>query len=213
MEINQYIDHTLLKNTASEEDFYQIYEEAKEHSFFSVCIPPSQVLAAHKILQKTQVKICSVAGFPLGYASLKNKMQEIQELYYLGCEEVDVVLNILNVKQAKWNLVEEEIKAFSVISETKCLKVIIESGILSQDEIIKICEISNKFPVSFLKTSTGFAEKGADLDDVKLIRQHAKPSIKIKASGGVKNQKQALDFIQAGADRLGCSASIAIVKG
>jgi deoxyribose-phosphate aldolase len=167
---------------------------------------------AVKSMSGTGVAVCSVAAFPLGYNRLEDKIQEIENLYSQGCDEVDVVLNISYVKNKSWYLVEEEFKAFSKISEQKVLKIIIESGLLTEDEIIKICEIANKHKISFLKTSTGFADVSARLEDVKNMREHLLSEIQIKASGGIKNRSQAVAFIDAGADRLGCSASVKIVS-
>lgn len=211
--LSKYIDHTLLKNTATRAQFDKLMAEANEHAFFSVCIPPHMVAYAKAKLIDSDVKICSVAGFPLGYNTIEDKKDEIQNLYEIGCDEVDVVLNISNVKEKNWGAVAVEFKAFAEFSKNKTLKVIIESGLLDKTEIMKICEITNKHNVSFLKTSTGFAEVSARLEDVQTIRETANPSILIKASGGIKNQEQALAFIKAGADRLGCSASINIVTG
>jgi deoxyribose-phosphate aldolase len=213
MELNKFIDHTLLKNTATEEDFERLFTEASDNSFFSVCVPPHIVPFAKNTLAETNVQICSVASFPLGYSTIENKETEIIELFTNGCDEVDVVLNISNVKNKDWESVEEEFQIFSEISINRTLKVIIESGILTDEEIVKICEIANNHPVTFLKTSTGFAEKSASLEAVKLIREHTNKEILIKASGGVKNTAQAIEFVEAGADRLGCSASVAIVEG
>jgi len=212
MNLSKYIDHTLLKNTAKELDFSELFEEAKKHNFFSVCIPPHIVKKAKKELQNTDVKICSVAGFPNGYNTIKNKKNEIEELFQLGCDEVDVVLNINNVKSKDWDKVTNELKVFSKCSKEQTLKVIIESGILTKKEIIRICEITNNYPVTFLKTSTGFAKKSASIEAVQTMREHLDASIYIKASGGIKNNKQAMDYIHAGATRLGCSASVTIVE-
>ncbi len=212
-ELNTFIDHTLLKNTATPADYDKLISEAVEHRFFSVCVPPHIAGYAHEKLLGSSVKTCSVAGFPLGYSTLQNKKNEISGLYKLGCDEVDVVLNVANVKAKNWAAVEEEFKVFSDFSKSNCLKVIIESGVLTSDEIISICKVAKKYPVSFLKTSTGFAEVSATLDAVKTIRANTPSEISIKASGGIRNQKQALEFIKAGANRLGCSASIAIVGG
>ncbi len=213
MNLNTFIDHTLLKNTATQADFDKVINEAIEYSFFSVCIPPYMVEYTNKKLETSSVKTCSVAGFPLGYNTLQDKNTEIEHLYSIGCDEVDVVLNISNVKNQNWAAVEEEFRSFSNFSKNNCLKVIIESGILTNDEIIKVCEIASKHPVTFLKTSTGFAEKSASIEAVKTIRTNSPKEILIKASGGIKNQEQALAFVEAGANRLGCSASIKIVTG
>lgn len=208
-----FIDHTLLKSTATQTEFDKLIDEALEYNFFSVCIPPHMVTHTHKCLQNSKVKTCSVAGFPLGYTTLKNKENEINELFSLGCDEVDVVLNIANVKAEDWTSVEKEFMLYSNISKNKTLKVIIESGLLTNDEIVKICDVATTNPVTFLKTSTGFACVNATLDAVTTIKQNIPKEISIKASGGIRNQEQALAFIEAGAQRLGCSASINIVKG
>lgn len=210
--INKYIDHTKLSQTATKSDYKKIVDEALEHSFFSVCVPPHIVPTAKKKLKTSAVKVCSVAGFPNGYNTLKNKISEIEELYEIGCDEVDVVLNISNVKSDDWEAVEGEIKAFSDVSKDKILKIIIESGLLTKSELIKICDITNKHPVSFLKTSTGFATKSASIEAVVTMREHLNKNIKIKASGGIRTSEQARGFIEAGADRLGCSASVSIIS-
>ena len=143
--------------------------------------------------------------------TIQNKKNEIEELFELGCDEVDVVLNTSNVKSENWDLVEEEFKIFSTVSKNKTLKVIIESGLLTKTEVVKICEIANKLPVTFLKTSTGFATKSASLEAVTTMREHLNKDIKIKASGGIRTREQAEAFINAGANRLGCSAGVSIV--
>ncbi len=212
MNLNTFIDHTLLKNTASQADFNNLITEAMTYEFFSVCIPPHMVKHTHRKLSNSRIKTCSVAGFPFGYNTLENKKNEINHLYSIGCDEVDVVLNISNIQDKNWSLVRDEFQVFSNFSKKKCLKVIIESGILSKDEIIKICEITAKHPVTFLKTSTGFAKTHSTLNAVKIMRTNLPKEILIKASGGIKNQSQALAFIDAGASRLGCSESINIIK-
>jgi deoxyribose-phosphate aldolase len=212
MNLSQHIDHTLLKSTAKEADFSKLFEEAQKHHFFSVCIPPHVVKTAAKELKNTDVKICSVAGFPNGYNTIKSKQNEIDELFRLGCDEVDVVLNINHVKNKDWDAVTKELKSFSKLSKENTIKVIIESGILTKKEIIQVCKITNQYPVTFLKTSTGFAEKSASIEAVQTMREHLDASIYIKASGGIKNNKQAMDYIHAGATRLGCSASVVIVE-
>lgn len=209
MKINKYIDHTLLKNLGSYAAFDQLAQEAKDYNFYTVCIPPSLVPYFKK--NHSSLKLCSVAGFPLGYNLIETKISEIKSLFSSGCDEVDVVLNINAVKNAHWDNIENEFIEYSKISKTQTLKVIIESGELTAEEIEKICQIALKHPVSFLKTSTGFASKHADLKDVALIKSIVGDKILIKASGGIKNFAQASAFIEAGANRLGCSASVAIV--
>jgi deoxyribose-phosphate aldolase len=210
--LNKYIDHTKLNQTASETEYNKLIEEAKDYSFFSVCVPPHMASYVKEKLKGSDVKVCSVAGFPNGYNTIKNKKNEIDELFEIGCDEVDVVLNTSNVKSKNWKAVEEEFKIFSKISKEKSLKVIIESGLLTKSEVIKICEITNNFPVTFLKTSTGFAPKSASLEAVTIMREYLNKEIKIKASGGIRTREQAEAFIKAGADRLGCSAGVTIVS-
>ncbi len=213
MNLNTFIDHTLLKNTASETDFNNLINEAITYGFFCVCVPPHIVKHTHEKLKNSPIKTCSVAGFPLGYNTLEDKKNEINHLYSIGCDEVDVVLNISNIKDQNWSLVENEFRVFSNFFKKKCLKVIIESGILSNNELIKVCKIATQHPVTFLKTSTGFAKIHSTLKAVQIMRKHLPKKVLIKASGGIKNQSQALNFIKAGANRLGCSASINIIKG
>jgi len=212
MDLNNYIDHTKLNQAAPVAEYENLFNEALEHSFFSVCVPPHIAALAKNKLQDSNVKVCSVAGFPNGYNTVKNKEREIEELFELGCDEVDVVLNTSNVKSNNWSAVQDEFKTFSKISKKKILKVIIESGLLTKSEVIKICEITNDNPVSFLKTSTGFAPKSASLEAVTIMREHLNKEIKIKASGGIRTREQAEAFINAGANRLGCSASVTIVS-
>lgn len=209
MKLNSYIDHTLLKNTSTASDFNKLIKEANTHNFFSLCVPPSWV----PFCINKDLTICSVAGFSLGYSLLTTKIKEIENLFDVGCDEVDVVLNFSALKSGNWSLITEELKEFHSISKSKTLKVIVESGMLTQIELEKLCEIFNKYPSTFIKTSTGFMEKGADLDQVKYMRKALDKNIKIKASGGIRDQKTALDFIKAGADRLGTSASVTIVTG
>jgi deoxyribose-phosphate aldolase len=209
MNLNKYIDHTLLKNTALKSEYDQLIKEAKLHEFFSVCVPPSWV----SYCLNNGVTVCSVAGFSQGYSLLRTKVTEIENLFDEGCDEVDVVLNISALKSGDWSIVSEELKAFHDISKSKTLKVIVESGMQTQDELLRLCDIFNDYPSTFIKTSTGFMEKGAVLEQVKFMRERLDKSILIKASGGIRDQKAALDFIEAGASRLGTSASVSIVTG
>jgi len=210
--INKYIDHTKLSQTAPIDEYNKLINDAKKYSFYSVCLPPHMVFYAKEQLENSDVKICSVAGFPNGYNTINSKKSEIEELFELGCDEVDVVLNTSHVKSENWKSVEKEFKVFSEISKSKTLKVIIESGLLTKSEVIRLCELTNKMPVSFLKTSTGFAAKSASIEAVTTMREYLNQDIKIKASGGIRTREQAEAFILAGADRLGCSASVAIVS-
>ena len=209
MNLNTYIDHTLLKNTAIKEDYDKLIKEAYLHEFYSVCVPPSWV----SYCKNKSVCVCSVAGFSLGYSLLKTKIKEIEDLFDEGCFEVDVVLNHSALKSGDWSIVSQELKAFHEISKSKTVKVIVESGMLRLNELNKLCDLFNDYPSTFIKTSTGFMEHGAVLEHVKLMRQKLSEDIKIKASGGIRSQEQALAFVEAGANRLGTSASVSIVTG
>jgi len=224
MKLNSYIDHTLLKSSARKADFETLLAEAEEHSFYSVCVPPywvQKLLEAESFEQKNttnnSVKMCSVSGFPFGYSTLKSKINEISELFLLGCDEVDVVLNHSALKSSNWDLVESELQEFHNVSKSllknKNLKVIVESGMLDQKELIKLLDLFNKYPSTFIKTSSGFMPNGAQIDDVTFMKKHLDSKIKIKASGGIRTKEDALNFIRAGADRLGTSQSISIVRG
>lgn len=216
--LEKYIDHTLLKSTAKQCDYDKLINEGLEHSFYSLCVPPSWLSYVKKQLKLTglkgsaNVKVCSVAGFPMGYSDLEVKDFEIKTLFEAGADEVDVVLNISKIKSKNWTPIENELKCFSDHSQNKTIKVIVESGVLSECEIQKICELFNRAPATFIKTSTGFAEAGAKLKDVEVMRKNLNSQIKIKASGGIKNFDQARAFIEAGADRLGTSSSVEILN-
>lgn len=210
MELNRAIDHTLLKQDCTQTDIKKLCTEAREHNFFSVCVPPSWVQTASKNLTGSTTSVCTVIGFPWGYEQLSSKLSEIKHAIEEGAQEVDVVLNVSFVKSELWEKVNEELSAFGNNKGSALVKVIIESGILSPDEIMKICEFTNNTAIDFLKTSTGFAKAGATLEAVQLMRKNLKDSIKIKASGGIKTREQARSFIEAGASRLGCSSSVEI---
>ena len=211
-DLEKYIDHTLLKNTAIQPGYDELIAEGIKHSFYSLCVPPSWVDYVKSKTLESDVKVCSVVGFPMGYSELKIKDLEINSLFEAGVDEVDVVLNISKVKSKNWTAIKNELKCFSEWSQQKPIKVIVESGIMSETELLKICELFNKFPCTFIKTSTGFAEAGAKLEDVELLRKNLNPEIKIKASGGIKNYEQACAFIEAGASRLGTSSSVEIIN-
>ena len=215
MSIAKYIDHTVLKPTTSLEDIEKVCTEASQYGFAAVCLPPYFVLAASGILKGTQIKIATVIGFPFGYNHYLAKAVETEEAITDGANEIDVVMNIAAFKNKDFQYLEKEVENILSISKTAntLLKIIIETGLLSNEEIIKCCELYKNYPVDFLKTSTGYAEKGASVEAVSLMRQHLPDQIKIKASGGIKTFEFANALINAGATRLGCSASVAIVNG
>lgn len=215
MSLARYIDHTFLKNTTTTADIDQLCREALDVGFAAVCVPPYFVTDAKKLVEKTPVKLATVIGFPFGYHNYTTKTEEARTAIGEGADELDLVMNLAAFKSNDMAYVETEIDAVSKLTSGagKTLKVIIESGILSNEEIIKCCELYKHFPVQFLKTSTGYADKGASVDHVRLLRQHLPPTIQIKASGGIRTAEFAQQLVDAGATRLGCSASVAIVKG
>lgn len=215
MNIAQYIDHTILKPTTTLEDIKKICAEAIENKFAAVCVPPPFVRNAKMILKDSEVKVATVIGFPFGYSVAKAKIFEMQQALEDGADEIDVVVNLIALKAGQWTYLENEIKFLveAAHKNGRIIKVIIESGILTNEEIIKCCEIYSKMEVDFVKTSTGYAEKGASVEAVHIMKAHLPEHIRIKASGGIRDFAFAKELVEAGADRLGCSASVAIVKG
>jgi deoxyribose-phosphate aldolase len=214
MNLTKYIEHTVLKADTSESDIRKLCEEAIENNFFGVCVPPYFVKSARNYLQNSPVKIVTVIGFPLGYSSTPAKVEEAKKAIDEGAHEVDMVINIAALKNEDYNYVVNDIQTVTTIVQLKGgkVKVIFETAILTEAEIIKACEICNQVKVDFIKTSTGFSTRGASLEDIKLMAGHIDSSIKIKASGGIKTRKQAEEMIEAGATRIGTSAGVEIVK-
>jgi len=205
-----HIDHTILKPTTTLFDIEKICNEALEYGFAAVCVPPPFVAVA----QAFGVRTATVIGFPFGYSAVAAKLAEIGQVLADGVDELDIVINLVLLKGERWPELEEEMTVLTTRAHAagKIVKVIIESGILSDEEIIQCCKLYSRVGVDFLKTSTGYAEKGASVEAVRLMRQHLPAGIRIKASGGVRDAAFARQLIAAGADRLGCSASVAIVK-
>ena len=214
MNINSYIDHTILKPTATLAEVEKVCSEARQYGFAAVCIPPLFVTKAKELVKNSKLKVTTVIGFPFGYNAIEAKVAEIVLAMVDGADELDMVINISAIKNNDWNFIANEINTIMPIvkSKSKIIKVIIESGVLTDDEIIKCCDIYGMAAVDYVKTSTGYAEKGASVHAVKLIRTHLADSVKIKASGGIKTYAFAKELIEAGADRLGCSSSVEIVK-
>ncbi len=210
----KYIDHTILKATTTEQDVVVLCNEAIAYGFAAVCVPPVYVDYARKLLAGTAIKIATVAGFPLGYCSLPTKLAEIEDAMTHGATEIDLVHNIAAIKNNHLEYAVAEVKACTQLVHNKggIIKIIIESGVLTDAEIISCCKAYASLNVDFIKTSTGFAEKGASIQAVQLIKQNIPANIGIKASGGIKTASFAKELIAAGATRLGCSASVAIVK-
>ena len=215
MKLSNLIDHTVLKNVTTIADIDRICNEALEYRFAAVCVPPYYVQDAKKLLAGSPVKVATVIGFPFGYHHYKTKLEEARLAIDEGADELDMVMNLAAFKSNDLAYVETEAEQVSRLTSEgeKTLKVIIESGVLSEEEIIKCCELYKHYPVQFLKTSTGYADKGASVEAVRLMRQHLPEEIQIKASGGIKTAEFAQQLVEAGATRLGCSASVAIVNG
>lgn len=214
MEINTYIDHTILKPTTLVSEVEKICNEAMTYHFAAVCIPPTFVKFAKHKLQNTPVKVATVIGFPFGYSAVEAKLAEILLAIVDGADELDIVINFMAIKNNDWDYVANEINHLMPVikSNQKVIKVIIESGVLTEDEIIKCCTLYGAAGVDYVKTSTGYAEKGATVEAVTLMRKHLPLHVKIKASGGIRDYLFAEELIIAGASRLGCSASVTIIN-
>ncbi|MEH7343765.1 deoxyribose-phosphate aldolase [Bacillus sp. JJ1532] len=208
------IDHTLLKADATKEQIEKICAEAKEYQFASVCINPAWVKLSSQLLSGTDVKVCTVIGFPLGASTPETKEFETKNAIENGATEVDMVINIGALKSGDHELVERDIRAVVNAAKGKALtKVIIETSLLSEVEKVRACEISVKAGADFVKTSTGFSTGGATVEDIALMRKTVGPNIGVKASGGVRSAEDAQKMIQAGATRIGASSGAAIVNG
>ena len=214
MEINRMIDHTILKADASKEDVMKIIEEAKKYRFYSVCINPTWVALAAKELQGEPVAVCTVIGFPLGANTTETKAFEAANAIANGADEVDMVINIAELKDGNDEKVQKDIEAVVAAAQDKALvKVIIETSLLTNEEKIKACELAKAAGADFVKTSTGFSTGGATVEDVRLMRETVGPEMGVKASGGIHNAKEAEAMIEAGATRLGASSGVAIMNG
>lgn len=209
--LHTYIEHTLLKPTASPKDIVKLCEEAKHYDFYGVCVNSCYVYLAAKELKGHPTKVIATIGFPLGASSKKAKVAEAKRAVKHGADEIDMVINIGFLKAKLTKTVSEEIRAIKKAIGRRKLKVIIETCYLTSSEIISACEIVRLAGADFVKTSTGFGTKGALLKDVRLMKKTTKNRIGIKASGGVKTAKQAIAFIKAGAKRIGTSSGITIV--
>lgn len=209
-EIAKLIDHTNLSQICTTDDIDRICEEAIKYGFAAVCIPPFFVQHAARVLENEPTKVATVIGFPMGYSHTPAKVAEIQRAIVEGADEIDVVINLCAVKSGNWAYVENDITSIATAAHIrgKTIKIIFETGLLTKDEIKKICEMCNKSEVNFAKTSTGFSENGASPEIIAFLRAHLDDSIKIKASGGIRDLKTARNLIESGADRLGCSTSI-----
>lgn len=211
--IAQYIDHTVLKPETTLKQIEKLCAEAKENQFFSVCVNSHWVPKCKEFLSSSNVKVCSVIGFPLGAMSTEAKAFETSWCVRHGAEEIDMVINIGLLKDNLFDQVVKDIQSVVKAAEGNTVKVILETCLLTHDEKIKACEASLAAGAHFVKTSTGFSTSGATIDDVLLMKKIVGDKLKVKASGGIKNLDQAKAYITAGAERLGTSSGVEIVKG
>ena len=214
MQLAQYIDHSYLRPDCNETIIDRLIADTREFGFKAFCIPPMYLQYAREQAGERSFLLCTVAGFPIGYDHVEAKLASLRRSADLGADEIDVVINLSAVKTGHWNLTRSELTALHdhAMERGFTLKCIIEAQLLTEDEIMHICEISNELRLHFVKTSTGFFGDPVREDTIKLLRRHLDPSIKIKASGGINRYHQAVKMIRAGADRIGCSQSVAIVK-
>ena len=210
--LSSLIDHTNLRSDALHSDIKILCTEAIQYKFASVCLNPVYVSYAKSILKDQNPKVCSVVGFPLGADSEEMKYAEARFLIFQGVDEIDMVMNIAFLKERKLDLVKNEIKKVVEAADGNCVKVIIETSFLDQDEKALACNIVMDSGASFVKTSTGFSSSGATLEDVRLIKKVVGDQVGIKASGGIKTKKEALEFIKAGANRIGTSRGVEILS-
>ena len=205
MSYNKLIDHTLLKQDAQPEQIIKLCEEAKEFDFMSVCVNPAYVPLAAECLKGSDVKVCTVIGFPLGMNLTKTKIQEAELAIKEGAEEIDMVINVGMLKAGHDQYVEEEIRELKAVAGSRVLKVIIETCLLTDEEKVRACIASKNAGADFVKTSTGFSTGGATIHDVALMRKTVGPEMGVKASGGVRTHEDLLAMVEAGATRIGTS--------
>lgn len=211
-EILSHVDHTLLKAFATWEDIQKLCEEAMEYHTASVCVPPSYIKRIHDTYGE-KINICTVVGFPLGYSTTKAKVAETVQAIEDGASEVDMVINIADVKNGDFDKVTEEIRSLKQAAGDKILKVIIETCYLTEEEKIAMCKAVTEADADYIKTSTGFGTGGATMEDILLFKKFIGPHVKMKAAGGVKSVEDMEAFLEAGCDRIGTSSAISLIKG
>ncbi len=216
MNINEHIEHTLLKQDANLEDFIKLFDEAKKYKFLGVCVNPLYVKLAKENLKDSNVKVVTVIGFPLGANKTEVKAFETTQAVNDGADEIDMVINVSKLKDKDYDFIVNDIKTVKAACKDKPLKVILETDLLTKDEIKKACELCVEAKADFVKTSTGFVKGGvgAKAEDVKLMFDTVSPyGLKVKASGGIRDKEAALKMLEAGAERLGTSSGVKIVAG
>jgi deoxyribose-phosphate aldolase len=208
------IDHTLLKADATKDQVEVLCQEAKKHGFFSVCVNPTWIETAVELLKGSDVKVCTVIGFPLGASTSETKGFETKDAIQKGTHEVDMVINIGLLKDGDDVTVEQDIRSVVKAAKGKALvKVIIETSLLTEEEKVRACKLAVQAGADYVKTSTGFSTGGATVEDITLMRETVGPEIGVKASGGVRNREVVEAMVEAGATRIGASSSVAIVQG
>ncbi|NLC96919.1 MAG: deoxyribose-phosphate aldolase [Erysipelotrichaceae bacterium] len=212
MNLNKYIDHTLLKQDATQEMIAKLCKEAVKYDFKTVCINPSWIVECKKYLKDSDVKICTVIGFPLGAMTTEAKAFEAKQAVDLGADEVDMVINIGRLKSNDFDFVVDDIRTVKQAIGNKVLKVIIETCLLTDEEKYLACDAIIEAGADFVKTSTGFSVSGATFDDVKILKTGSKGILKVKAAGGVKTFEDMKKMIEAGADRIGTSSGVALIS-
>lgn len=213
MNINKLIDHTALKPNTNKESILKLIAEAKTYDFASVCVNPCWVALAHQELKNTDIKVCTVIGFPLGANTTEVKVFETKDAIEKGAQEIDMVINIAMLKDKEYDYVENEIHQIVEAAKDKAIvKIIIETCLLTDEEKIKACELSQKAGADFVKTSTGFSTGGATVHDIALMRKTVGAEMGVKASGGVHTHEEALAMVKAGATRIGASAGVKLLK-
>lgn len=218
MNYSKYFDHTLLKMDCTDEQIIKLCEEAKQYDFKSVCVNPGYIPLCKKLLEGSDVKVCTVIGFPLGATSTASKVFETKQAIKDGADEVDMVINVSRLKAHDDAYVENEIKLIRKASKGKVLKVIIETCNLTDEEKVRVCKIvrhacARQASTTYVKTSTGFSCGGATVSDVKLMRKTVGKKFGVKASGGIHNAEEFLSMVKAGANRIGASSSVSIMEG
>jgi len=211
--IARFIDHTLLKPETTIDQIEQLCAEAREHRFASVCVNPYWIPTARRALEGSEVKICTVIGFPLGAGLSHAKVHETQEAIVAGADEIDMVQNIGAAREGHWNFLEHEIHEIVSTAKGRTVKVILETCLLDEDQIRHCCRAAERAGADFVKTSTGFSTGGATPEVVRLMRESVSPHVQVKASGGIRDIETAHAMIDAGATRLGTSSGVALVTG
>ena len=212
MKLNQYIDHTLLKQDATQKQIETLCQQAITYEFASVCVNPYYVSYCKSLLKNSAVKVCTVIGFPLGSNTTATKAFETEDAILNGADEIDMVINVSALKNKQDDVVLKDIEAVVAAAKGHLVKVILETCLLTPQEIVKACQLAMKAKAQYVKTSTGFSTMGATIENVKLMYETGHPTLKVKASGGVRSYEDALAMIQAGASRIGTSNGVAIME-